>query len=224
MSKSNRNLRASEKDLCFIDVETTGSRIGFHEIIDVGVIRTCPAGETVRLRWQKRVAPLHPERITPVARTINRFSREEWPSETTSPLFWEEFVEKVSGAVPVCHNPSFERAFISLDAAMHGVVDLGLDHHWIGTESLAWPFVKSCSLTQFSLESVCEFLGLAPEPTPHSALAGADACFRVYRRLMELHASCLPSVWRHHVQLANKRNKASVEPPHVPRNTNRHEL
>lgn len=189
MSKSANSLPAFQKDLCFVDVETTGSRIGYHEIIEVGVVRTCPAGETVRSKWQRRAAPSHPDRITPIAVKINGFSTEEWPKEPTSRAFWEEFVEMVSGAVPVCHNPSFERAFISLDAAQHGIAELGLDHHWIGTESLAWPFVKSYALARFSLESLCEFLDIVPEPTPHSALEGADACFRVYKRLMELCAS-----------------------------------
>lgn len=192
MSKSENSVPAYQKDLCFIDVETTGARIGFHEIIEIGVIRTSPTADTVRFRWEERVAPLHPERITPIAKKINEFCVEEWPDMPPSKMFWEEFVAKVCGGVPVCHNPSFDRAFISLAAAQCGVTDLGLDHHWIGTESLAWPLAKARSLKRFSLEDICKYLGLPPEPKPHSALAGADACLRVYRRLMELHVSTLP--------------------------------
>jgi DNA polymerase III epsilon subunit-like protein len=189
VSKSDDSLPAFQKDLCFIDVETTGSHIGYHEIIDIGVIRTCPAAADIRCNWQRRVAPLFPGRVTAIAREINGFSVEKWPSDPPSRSFWEEFIAVVSGGVPVCHNPSFERAFISLAAADQGVLDLGLDHHWLGTESLAWPLVKSRSLAQFSLKSISEYLGLAPEPTPHSALGGAEACFRVYKQLMEIHAS-----------------------------------
>lgn len=189
MSKSEDSLAAFQKDLCFIDIETTGSRIGYHEIIDLGVIRTCPTAADIHCKWQRRVAPLFPERVTAIAREINGFSVDKWPSDPASRSFWEEFVAAVSGAVPVCHNPSFERAFISLAAADHGVFDLGLDHHWIGTESLAWPLVKGRSLAEFSLRSICEYLGLAPERTPHSALGGADACFRVYKQLMDSYAS-----------------------------------
>ncbi len=192
MSKSENSVPAFHKDLCFIDVETTGSRIGFHEIIEIGVIRTSPTADTVRFRWEERVAPLHPERITPFAKKINGFCVEEWPDMPPSKIFWEEFVAKVSGGVPVCHNPSFDRAFISLAADQCGVSELRLDHHWIGTESLAWPLVRARSLRRFSLEGICQHLGLPPEPLPHSALAGADACLRVYRRLMELHVSTLP--------------------------------
>jgi DNA polymerase III subunit epsilon len=189
VSKSGHSVFAFQKDLCFIDVETTGARIGYHEIIEIGVIRTCPAAEEIRCNWQRRIAPLFPERITEIAREINGFSVEEWPSDPSSRSLWENFVNVVSGSIPVCHNPSFERAFISLTAAEQGVLDLGLDHHWIGTESLAWPLVKSHSLSQFSLESICKYFGLEPELTPHSALGGAEACLRVYKRFMEIYAS-----------------------------------
>jgi DNA polymerase III epsilon subunit-like protein len=186
--KSGHSVPAFQKDLCFIDIETTGARIGYHEIIDIGVIRTCPAAVEIRGNWQRRIAPLFPERITDIARETNGFLVENWPSTPSSRSLWENFVDAVSGGIPVCHNPSFERAFISLAAAEQGVFELGLDHHWIGTESLAWPLVKGRSLAQFSLKSICQYFDIAPEPTPHSALGGADACLKVYKRFMEIYA------------------------------------
>ncbi|MFO1498013.1 MAG: hypothetical protein U1G07_06400 [Verrucomicrobiota bacterium] len=35
-----QNIFTFDKDLCFIDIETTGPVIGFHEIIDIAFIRT----------------------------------------------------------------------------------------------------------------------------------------------------------------------------------------
>lgn len=194
MLKFDDSLATYQRDLCFIDVETTGARIGFHEIIDIGVIRTSADAKNIRFEWHHRIAPRHPERITPFARELNGFSVERWTTELPSREFWEEFVRKVSGAVPVCHNPSFERAFISLAAADRGISELGLDHHWIGTESLAWPLVKSQSLSRFSLESLCIYLDLRPETKPHNSLGGADACLRAYRCLMDIYSSISVSV------------------------------
>lgn len=187
--KSDDSLATYQRELCFIDLETTGALIGFHEIIDIGVIRTCPKAENVLSEWHRQIAPLYPERITPFAKKLNGFSPESWTTEIPSRELWEEFVNTVSGAVPVCHNPSFERAFISLSAADQRVTDLGLDHHWIGTESLAWPLVKSRSLSRFSLEFLCTYLGLEPERKPHTSLGGADACIRAYRCLMDVYSS-----------------------------------
>jgi DNA polymerase III subunit epsilon len=192
MLKFDDSLATYQRDLCFIDVETTGARIGFHEIIDIGVIRTSADAKNIRFEWHHRIAPRHPERITPFARELNGFSVEKWTTELPSREFWQEFVTRVSGAVPVCHNPSFERAFISLAAATHGITELGLDHHWIGTESLSWPLVKSRSLSRFSLEFLCTYLGLEAESKPHTSLGGADACLRTYRCLMDIYSSiCL---------------------------------
>lgn len=192
MSTFASNPYSYDKDLCFIDIETTGTVFGFHEIIDVGIIRTCPAATTIRLSWGQRIAPGFPERITSVARSINGFREDEWSQEMPTKAFWEEVVTRVAGAVPVCHNPSFERAFLSLAATAFGVSDLGLDHHWIGTESLAWPLVKQHRVQGFSLEGICQFLEIPPEPQPHSALGGADACMRVYKRLMDKYGANFP--------------------------------
>lgn len=191
MSKSENNIPIYEKDLCFIDIETTGTLVGFHEVIEVAVIRTCPSAKEVRFRFCGRLAPQFPERVTATAQKINGFCKEMWRGEIPSREFWQAIAGRVGGTVPICHNPSFERAFISLAAAGCEVLDLRLDYHWIGTESLAWPLVKTQNLERFSLDGLCQHLGIPSEPQPHSAITGADACLRVYQRLMEMHAAHL---------------------------------
>src|SRR5450759_3353414 len=102
-------------DLCFIDIETTGSIFGHHEIIEIGVIHSDPHAVEVKAHWSTRVRPLFPERITEVAQRLNEFSAEEWKdARRNSRELWQEFGEFVRGCVPVCHNPSFDRAFITL--------------------------------------------------------------------------------------------------------------
>ncbi|SPF43415.1 hypothetical protein SBA4_3030033 [Candidatus Sulfopaludibacter sp. SbA4] len=91
----------------------------------------------------------------------------------------------VSGCVPVCHNPSFDRAFITLAAATQGVLDLELDYHWIGTESLAWPLYRAGAIPKLSLGEICRFLGIPPEPAVHGASNGAATCRDVYLRLID---------------------------------------
>ncbi len=174
------------KDLCFIDVETTGAVFGYHEIIDIAVLHTTPDAKQVIATFRRRIRPDHPERITDYARTLNGYRLELWESgEPSSRKLWTDFADFCKGAVPVCHNPSFERAFVTLAAASHHVLDLGLDYHWIGTESLGWPLYQSRLISKLSLESLCAFFEVGVEPHPHNALDGATACWRVYRALME---------------------------------------
>jgi len=196
-------------DLCFIDIETTGSIFGHHEIIEIGVIRSDPNASEVKALWDTRVRPLFPERITEVAQCLNEFRAEEWKdARCNSGELWREFSEFVRGCVPVCHNPSFERAFISLSAAEKGVLDLGLDYHWIGTESLGWPLYQHGFIEKLSLDTLCTFLGVGAEPRPHNALDGARACWRVYGALMHRYEA---------LSLLRKvevRPQGSVEPAH----------
>jgi len=181
------------RDLCFVDIETTGSTFGYHEIIEIAVIRTSRDDFSDRNKWVKRIRPQHPERISPEAQILNGFNELEWhAAEASTAELWMHFAEFVRGSVPVCHNPSFERAFISLTASAHGILDLGLDYHWIGTESMAWPLYVCGLIPTLSLDALCRFYNLPPESYPHTALEGARACLRVYSAFMGQFAKTLP--------------------------------
>lgn len=187
MSTQVNNGQMRFKDLCFIDIETTGSIFGYHEIIDIAVIRTSADGLIERASWHAQIMPVYPERFSAFAKELTGYSLKRWSSarEGTSHL-WLEFVRFAEGCVPVCHNPSFERAFITLAALAYGVEEIGLDYHWIGTESLAWPIYRSGAIPKLSLAALCDHFGIKQEPMPHSAAGGALACRRVYIELMKV--------------------------------------
>jgi len=75
-----------------------------------------------------------------------------------------------------------------LAAGEYGINSLGLDYHWIGTESLAWPLYVSKEIRDVKLKSLCQYFGIPSEPLPHNALEGARICLQVYRALMEYYA------------------------------------
>lgn len=184
-SKVNVDLKFSG-DVCFIDVETTGTVFGYHEVIDIGCVRANLHTNNTAL-WEQRIRPKNPERITEMACEVNGFSIEKWAKyPESSPQIWRQFFDFSKDCVPVCHNPSFDRAFISLEAAAQGVSELGLNYHWIGTESLAWPLYASGRISKLSLSALCEHFDLAVEPSPHTALNGAKTCCEVYKALTKL--------------------------------------
>lgn len=177
------DLRTS--DLCFIDTETTGPNFGHHELIEIAAIRTNADARIEKGIWHRKILPLHPERVTKYAQALTGYQNEQHTGERSSVLMWREFASFARGCVPVCHNPSFDRSFISLAASSAGVFELGLDYHWIGTETLAWPLFKSGGFAKLSLVTLCNFLGIEEEPPVHNALNGASTCRRVYLALME---------------------------------------
>lgn len=170
-------------DLCFLDIETTGPVIGYHEIIELGAIRTSHDAEKVLGEYTAKVMPYNPDRATPFALELNGFSVESWSGARSLRETLLSLSALTRSTVPVCHNPSFDRAFIQLAATAMGV-ELGLDYHWIGTESLAWPRYKHGKLKGLQLPDLCAALGVDEEPLPHRALEGARTCMRVYKALM----------------------------------------
>jgi DNA polymerase III alpha subunit (gram-positive type) len=175
------------KDLCFIDVETTGSLFGYHEITELAAIRTTESARAVIDIYQVKIMPKHPERVTETAKQISNFGVDDWKDAVdSSNELWQKICLFWSDCIPVCHNPPFERAFITLAMTDVGNSSIGLDYHWIGTESLAWPLYVSGQIHKISLSTLLDYFDLPPEPLPHRAINGAMSCKGVYIKLMEM--------------------------------------
>jgi DNA polymerase III epsilon subunit-like protein len=134
---------------------------------------------------ERKLKPVFVERMTSEAQKVNGYDSEMWRTAShSSGEFWNEFNDFVKDAVPFCHNVSFDRPFIEKASRNAGIKRLSCDYHWIGTESLAWPFCKEKMITKFSLASLCEHFGIEPEPLPHRAINGAMKCLEVYRKMI----------------------------------------
>jgi DNA polymerase III alpha subunit (gram-positive type) len=175
-----------KNDLCFIDIETTGSLFGYHEIIEVAAIRTSADGKTILNKQHTKLKPQHPERIAPIAKQITHFDIDKWDNSTTSDsTVWNSYKKLWENCIPICHNPSFERAFITLQMMKLEINDIGLGYHWIGTESLFWPWINSEKANRISLSYMLDYFNLPVEPLPHTAMNGANACRLVYIEMMK---------------------------------------
>jgi len=184
------NISLLQKDLCFIDVETTGVVFGFHEVIEIGAVRTTPDAKVVRERFNRRLFPKYPERLSPRAQEVNGFNASEWLiSSDQAEAVWKAFLAMSQDCIPVAHNPSFDRSFVTLGAASVGIERLGLDYHWIGTESLAWPLFVNGDIKDLSLSGICDYFHIPGEPEPHRAINGADSCRAAYLALMQIYDS-----------------------------------
>ena len=174
-----------ENDLCFIDIETTGSLFGYHEILDIAAIRTLADGKTVLEKTNTKLKPKFPDRITPVAQSITNFNNTSWlNSIEPDEIFWNSLKSFWLNCTPICHNPSFDRAFITLEMLKCGINDVGLDYHWIGTESLFWPWVARNKAKNNSLSTILRYFNLPAEQLPHIAMNGAKACRAAYVEIM----------------------------------------
>jgi DNA polymerase III alpha subunit (gram-positive type) len=183
--------RAPERwGLAIIDVETTGLRAGYHEMIDLGAIYTTLDGDELG-RFFVRIMPEHPERADKAARAINGFSVERWQaleavSGAEAVERFRAFHEATAGDrrfVLTAYNAPFDRAF----------VDALLREHGAGLEALYTYFVLDLPSMAYGLgaralanDRVARHFGIEPEtddPMAHTGLSGAEWNLALYRAM-----------------------------------------
>ncbi len=169
------------KNLCFIDIETTGLLPEFNEIIEIALIKTNADCSKELCRWYRKLLPVYLHRMHPSASAVNGFVLTEWKksAQLQTKAFWEEFESITKGSAFVAHNSSFDRSFITYSSRQYGVEITS--YTWIDTISLAWPL----RLKYYSLDCILEHFGHKRENKPHSAMNGTEACKKIYVELMK---------------------------------------
>jgi DNA polymerase III epsilon subunit-like protein len=180
-----------------IDVETTGTQPGYHEIIQVAAVTLNDDLRPDGRSFSTLIRPEHPERADPKALEINGLTLEALSdapdSERAADLFSEWFLSlglpPGGKLVPLSHNYTFEHGFLT---AWLGIT--GRDHHihyhprdamilalsikdQRALKGLPAPF-ESVSLT-----NLCKVYGVTND-NPHDALADAIAEAELYRRML----------------------------------------
>lgn len=189
--------------LTAIDVETTGTHPGWHEIIQVAAVpldAQLQPSKRYRHFYLEGIAPYHPERQEQDAKMkthldAKRMAEECITQERAAELMDEWFVslELPSGKrlVPLAHNFGFERTMMLEwlgPEAFHTMWDgrsrdtqvvaaFINDMHW--WQGLSDPF------PEISLTQLCKRMGV-PLDNAHNALADAIATAKVYKALLSL--------------------------------------
>jgi DNA polymerase III epsilon subunit-like protein len=171
----------TERNLFFVDTETTGLKSDYHEIIQVSAILTKPDGKEVTERYSARIKPIYPERIDPKAAAVNGFKAENYTDETCTPR--DEVINNLirlsQGAIPVGQNIKFDVGFLT--TFLNGQTPW--HYHSIDTMVLAWPFFVAKKIDYFNLDTLCDFFKI-PRPKIHTATEDIEATFKVYHELM----------------------------------------
>lgn len=183
--------------LAAVDLETTGERPGYHEIVQIGVVTVTAAGGP-GAAFESLIRPLYPWRQDPQAArvhglTLRQLERAADPQLVADTLSeWHERLNLPIGKrlVPLAHNWAFESSFLSA---------------WLGVDllrDLFHPHARDSMLLALSIRDGALLRGL-PDPfpkgvglgalcrqfgitnrKPHDALEDAVASIAVYRRLL----------------------------------------
>ena len=170
--------------LAFTDIETTGLRVGYHEILEIGLVLVDQKTLEVRDEWEIKVAPSHPERAMPSSLAVNGYHEAEWADAVSLEEAIKEYAKRVEGSLLAGWNTRFDAAFLSLAFSECGMdIYKAMDYHAFDVMPLALEALRENRPARFSLNGVAAHLGLPQEPTVHRALNGAKGAFEVYKAL-----------------------------------------
>ena len=161
----------TERIYAAIDLEMTGLKPGFDEIVEVGIIRCTP--DHVLDRWQTLVRPLEtlPLRVQRMT-GITPEMLEAAPS-------WDEIEERVwellDGATLMGHNVGFDESFLK---------EVGIESASPSVDTLPLAQMIDPMAPSHRLGDLCERYGITLDDA-HRALADAEACRQLFLSLGE---------------------------------------
>lgn len=131
--------------LLFFDVETTGLRPEYHDILTLAMV--FEDGKTID-HIHLRIRPQFPRRITPEAEAVHGITREKWslydPPEVAHALlkkFLDRYIsrfDKKDKAYPVGYNGFFDLQFLSEFFKRRNDLYLGSYINWRLLDPLSW--------------------------------------------------------------------------------------
>ncbi len=179
--------------LSFLDIETTGLKPGYDEIVNVGIILSDLEGREIS-RTLLYIMPDHPERASKEAIAINGFDVDRWKS--LHALSVRAAVDSITSfyrlhaagkqVLMVAYNSQFDAAFMD-----HLFNDAGKDirqvHHYyvLDVPSMAW-ILGFRNLYGDDVARTLGIAGTSKDPVEHTGLGCADFNLRVYRKLLSL--------------------------------------
>jgi DNA polymerase III epsilon subunit-like protein len=168
MPAPNSLLNLNGNMMVAVDVETTGRVAGFHEIIQIAVVRLTSEIEPVPdiNPFYMNIAPAHPERCEHGAQMVHGLDIEELMSNCpdawkVADLF-DEWFQNLNlpfqrSLMPLAHNWAFERGFLT---------------NWLGIESFNQffhPHPRDTMLFALSINDAATYHGLKT-PFPYVSL------------------------------------------------------
>jgi len=191
MQETKRKVPMWERRLVFVDFETTGTTVGYHEIIQIGAatLEQSPPYEPAAVSLY--IQPKHEERAEKEALAVNGYSRSAWDKK--NPVDLRDAVQALEDncfdrpdSMLVAWGGTFEKDF--LRAAYREVgrkFPSVLDYHVLCVASMAWPLVHAREIRSVSLAAVCDYFQISNEGA-HDAMRDVERmarCFAELRRM-----------------------------------------
>lgn len=181
-----------EKNLAFIDTETTGFDPVENEMIEIGglIAKQVPvAGRGPKLEvideFEFKIKPERLETANPEALRINGYNDADWLFAPSLAEVMKIVQGKTAGCIMVAQNVAFDWVFVN-----ESFKKCGLENkmHFHKLDILPMAFAKNYhdnSLKYYRLEDLARHYGVE-NPNAHTALADARATFEIYKKVLEI--------------------------------------
>jgi DNA polymerase-3 subunit epsilon len=176
------------KNLAFIDIETTGFNPETQEIIEIGCVivkqNDGVLGDVVE-EFEIKIKPEKLENANPEALSINGYNESEWLFASNLEQAMQVFADKTKECIFVAHNAAFDWSFI---AKAFATTEIENKMFYAKIDTISFAFAKlhkDPTVTRYSLGSLCERFGITNDRA-HTALADTRATVEVYRNLLAL--------------------------------------
>jgi len=178
-----------DRNLAFIDLETTGFFPSRHEIVQIGCLvarqvenSSGPKLEIVE-EFEHKVKPTNIKDADPEALRINGYNEADWVFALDLKSALEDLSSKAKDAVMVSHNVAFDYGFLQKAFEVTGVPNL-LHYHKLDTISIAYAkLYANPDVKRFSLQALCEYFQIENKRA-HTALSDVRAMYELYKKLL----------------------------------------
>lgn len=174
-----------ERNLCFLDLETTGLNLD-HEIIEIGGLLVTQPDFRILEEFNWKIKPHHLEKADPEALLLNGYNEKDW--ENSIELFeaLHCLEEKAKGTIMVGYNFTFDWA--RLEKAFFEIGRPAPSFYYHRLDVMPQVYLKLYNeekIKRFSLGEICDYFGI-DKGCQHSAIDDARATFEVYKKLITL--------------------------------------
>lgn len=181
-----RQKRIRDRDLLFVDVETTGLEPDEGaEIVELAFVRTTH-NLHLKERYVAKVMPRHIETATAQALAINGFDGGVWEREAVDlDVAMGRFIDATRGGVVLVNQGiAFDWKFLRAALIESGSLDLAeVNRHIVDVANFAWHLVLEERIDNVKLETVCAHFGITNDGQ-HRAMVDVERAIQVYARHM----------------------------------------
>lgn len=180
---SNPKTDFRNRNLLFIDLETTGLDPTRHEIIEVGALLVNGKTLKVKKEYQTKVMPEHPETADKKALKISGLSPTSWKRAKPLVQVLRDLNKLAPEAMLVGHNISFDWAFLEI-AYRNFNIPWTFDYHRLDLLSIAYIHaLTDPKIKKLRLQALADYFNIKREKK-HRAMEDARTIYKLFRKLV----------------------------------------